>query len=464
MNKEDLKILNYEVSVSSLPDYPSDAGYTAQQLKAVFDARSDNEIKEKHNALVDAYAQTEDTASEHVRSKNNPHGVTAAQLGLSNVDNTSDEEKPISRIVQQRFDEVNEALGTNMDEIMNVDSKVQDVRMLLDNQSSILKEHNESRSNPHGVTAAQIGLENVDNTSDEEKPISRATLRFLEEETYRTSPRTERDYAKEHSIGDSANGSFVRLSIIGESKQSGTPDPSNSKEIESIQNPVITVKKTAEDLSGNTVKLEGITLYGLEDFNGIKTYDEIVVEEGKVTLIRKCAVIEDLASQNWITGNTSGVYYTESDAKYIGSFLGSGGICSAYPYGFSGTKNTFNIGSDQISSADRCCIVFNTTFSTVGEFRNAMKDQTLVYQLNTPVETDISETSVGKALLSLKTVYPSTYVKSSADMKIIYATDVAKFFDELQRKISNMSMICEMNIGDISFLRSEIMRLERELA
>ncbi len=57
MEKESLKIKTYEKGVSKLPDYPSDEGYTAEMLKAVFDSRSDKEIKEKHNALCDATAE-----------------------------------------------------------------------------------------------------------------------------------------------------------------------------------------------------------------------------------------------------------------------------------------------------------------------------------------------------------------------------------------------------------------------
>lgn len=53
MDFEKMKITDYKDSVSALPDYPSDAGYTAAQLKAVFDGRTDKEIKEKFNALLD---------------------------------------------------------------------------------------------------------------------------------------------------------------------------------------------------------------------------------------------------------------------------------------------------------------------------------------------------------------------------------------------------------------------------
>ena len=49
----DLKILSYEKGVSDLSDTPNTDGMTSGDLKAVFDARSNKEIKEKHNALVE---------------------------------------------------------------------------------------------------------------------------------------------------------------------------------------------------------------------------------------------------------------------------------------------------------------------------------------------------------------------------------------------------------------------------
>ncbi len=57
MSFENCKIENYATSISDLPDCPSESGYTAEALKALFDARSDGEIKEKHNALVDAVTE-----------------------------------------------------------------------------------------------------------------------------------------------------------------------------------------------------------------------------------------------------------------------------------------------------------------------------------------------------------------------------------------------------------------------
>lgn len=84
--------------------------------------------------------------SGHITNKTNPHDVTAAQIGLGNVDNTSDADKPVSS---------KQAVAINA---------VEDQIIL----------HKDNKSNPHAVTAAQVGLGNVNNTSDTNKPISNA--------------------------------------------------------------------------------------------------------------------------------------------------------------------------------------------------------------------------------------------------------------------------------------------------
>lgn len=91
---------------------------------------------------------TEAEFETHTGDFNNPHKVTAAQVGLGNVDNTSDASKPISDATQS-------ALAQKAD-------------------AGALTGHVNARNNPHGVTAAQVGLGNVDNTSDANKPVSTA--------------------------------------------------------------------------------------------------------------------------------------------------------------------------------------------------------------------------------------------------------------------------------------------------
>lgn len=90
----------------------------------------------------------------HVADFSNPHQVTAAQVGLGNVDNTSDADKPISNATQAALD--------------------------LKADLTDLEAHLSDYDNPHMVTKEQIGLGNVDNTSDADKPISDAVQEALD--------------------------------------------------------------------------------------------------------------------------------------------------------------------------------------------------------------------------------------------------------------------------------------------
>lgn len=55
-----------------------------------------------------------DTNIDHIKDKNNPHEVTAQQVGLAKVDNTSDINKPISTLQQKKFDELESKLIANV--------------------------------------------------------------------------------------------------------------------------------------------------------------------------------------------------------------------------------------------------------------------------------------------------------------------------------------------------------------
>ena len=94
---------------------------------------------------------TTDKLNEHVANTENPHNVTKAQVGLGDVDNTSDIDKPISTATQEALDKI----------------------------TSDVESHTTNKSNPHGVTKAQVGLGNVDNTADLDKPVSNATKELI---------------------------------------------------------------------------------------------------------------------------------------------------------------------------------------------------------------------------------------------------------------------------------------------
>lgn len=110
---------------------------------------------------------TEEELDGHKTDKSNPHSVTKAQVGLGNVPNVStNDQTPIYTVPTANAGLVSgEKLGTAFGKIARAVAS--------------LIAHIANKSNPHSVTQAQVGLGNVDNTSDVNKPISSATQTAL---------------------------------------------------------------------------------------------------------------------------------------------------------------------------------------------------------------------------------------------------------------------------------------------
>lgn len=142
----------------NLPDNPSAQGMKAPDIKKAFyqsQTDSTNSILAALNEVIQQanidIAESQSSVSTHEAKKDNPHNVTKEQIGLGQVDNTSDAHKPISTATQ----------------------------IAINNQSHSLKSHTSNLNNPHNVTKEQLGLGACDNTSDADKPISTATQTAL---------------------------------------------------------------------------------------------------------------------------------------------------------------------------------------------------------------------------------------------------------------------------------------------
>ena len=120
-----------------------------------------------HTLLDNIGTNTHANIDTHIASTSNPHSVTAAQVGLGNVDNTSDLDKPISNDTQDaldlKYDASNPAGYITLAEVpaspvTSVNTYTGDVVL----------------------TKTDINLGNVDNTSDLDKPISNDTQDALD--------------------------------------------------------------------------------------------------------------------------------------------------------------------------------------------------------------------------------------------------------------------------------------------
>lgn len=112
---------------------------------------------------------------EHINNKFNPHEVTKEQVGLGNVDNTADIDKPVSRPQKEYIDALENRIKgwfkqLNVwinNHVTEVNKKFQDVWAAInkkldkedyENDKDNFNAHIRNYDNPHRVTAAQVGL------------------------------------------------------------------------------------------------------------------------------------------------------------------------------------------------------------------------------------------------------------------------------------------------------------------
>lgn len=65
----------------------------------------ETDFSDYKKAVSDQFTEVDTVLNNHVTDTDNPHGITKEQIGLDNVDNTSDLDKPISNAMQAALDE-----------------------------------------------------------------------------------------------------------------------------------------------------------------------------------------------------------------------------------------------------------------------------------------------------------------------------------------------------------------------
>jgi hypothetical protein len=122
--------------------------YERNQVTDALNTNDDTLID--HETRITDLEPLEGNLNAHIANVSNPHSVTKAQVGLSNVDNTTDANKPVSTATQ-----------TALNLKANLESPT-------------------FTGTVSGITKTMVDLPNVDNTSDANKPISTATQTALD--------------------------------------------------------------------------------------------------------------------------------------------------------------------------------------------------------------------------------------------------------------------------------------------
>ena len=164
-----------------------------QATKAEFDAHDGDAVRHIAQSEREAWnAKADQTALDaHMADQSNPHGVTKAQVGLGNVDNTADMDKPVSTAVQAALDNKvdSAALDGKVDKEAGKGLSSNDyTRAEKEKLAGI-----EAGAQVNAVTSvagktgavvldkADVGLSQVDNTADLDKPVSTAVQAALDD-------------------------------------------------------------------------------------------------------------------------------------------------------------------------------------------------------------------------------------------------------------------------------------------
>ena len=138
-------------------------GFKKPESNDPYNINDINESLDIIDATLKAASDKADIVTTHPSDMNNPHQTTAAQVGLGNVPNVATNDQTPTYTVAA----ANEALSSG--------EKLSVAFGKIAKAIASLISHLANTSNPHGVTKAQIGLGNVDNTADSAKSVNYAT-------------------------------------------------------------------------------------------------------------------------------------------------------------------------------------------------------------------------------------------------------------------------------------------------
>ncbi|MBQ9720593.1 MAG: hypothetical protein IJV64_07855, partial [Oscillospiraceae bacterium] len=298
--------------------------------------------------------------------------------------------------------------------------------------ASALAAHIADKANPHEVTAAQVGLGNVDNTSDADKPISTAQAAVnagnqAQLDAFLT-PKTIGPTALAN-FNDGVDGAILGKCVVNiEPVQSGSGDPSPTN------------VRPISGWTGATIKR-----YGTDESDRLSTYTISFGEAGTVyggTLDVGTGVLTVDRGFISLTGTESGAdylwggYMTRAPGAIESNDVVIPTQCSHANRFITGLRmfDTWNTSDEPVAvaiNAGAYLIYRNKNIANnLADFKSYLQAQSqagtpvqIVYKLATPVTSQLTPTKV-RTLLCLNNIYADT-----GDIEIEYRGDIPNLYD-----------------------------------
>jgi hypothetical protein len=200
-----------------------------------------------HTQISSRGTNTHAQIDSHIANTSNPHGVTKAQVGLGNCDNTSDLNKPISTATQT-------ALNAKENTIA----------------AGTITQYWRGDKSWQTLDKASVGLGNVDNTSDLNKPISNLTQTALN--------------AKENTISSGTTSQYWRGDKTWQTLDKNAVGLSNVPNVDATARANHTGTQTASTISDFASTTRGTVLTGVSfaDASPVVATDTVLQAVGKL--------------------------------------------------------------------------------------------------------------------------------------------------------------------------------------
>lgn len=209
--------------------------------------------------------------------------------------------------------------------------------------------HIANKNNPHEVTKAQVGLGNVDNTSDANKPVSTATQTALDNK----QPKSTAAY----QLGN-ASGTWTALTTAQQNALNSGATTTNITQITTNQTAIATEKtarETADDalqdqIDALTSKSDVVDVVGT--YAELQAYPTLTLHNNDVVKVISDSTHNSAPSYyRWVITGTTGAW------TYIGSLADS--------YTKAETNALLNAKQDNLTTAQLAAVNSGVTSSTV---------------------------------------------------------------------------------------------------
>lgn len=264
-----------------------------------------------HTLLTSIGVYPHSSIDTHINSISNPHSVTASQVGLGNVDNTSDINKPISSATQDALDLKYDASNPN------------GYITLAEAPSGLVSSVN-GQIGDIVLFKEDIDLANVDNTSDADKPISTLTQNALNLIT-NVIWTGDYDNGRTYTVGEGVmfNGASFRMIIaIGAAGYAPSAYPSNWLQVSDYVSPNDIGLGNVDNTSDIDKPISTLTQAALDDkFNNpTGTVTDYIAGDGTIQPFPSTSTSSNLITEVY---NKSGSLIQKFKAVYINGGQGN---------------------------------------------------------------------------------------------------------------------------------------------